>query len=71
MTAKRKNHAAAFGSLAQDAKGLNYFLLPFQASCAMKTDVVVTNGLTHRTYRKSAIAPTMLLQANVKLSRSL
>jgi hypothetical protein len=39
--------------------------LPFQASCAMKTGVEVTNGQNHRTYRKSAIEPTMLLQANV------
>jgi len=50
--------------LAQDANGLNYFLLPFQASRAMKTGVVATNGHTHRTYRKSAIAPNLLLQAN-------
>jgi hypothetical protein len=32
----------------------------------MKTGVEVTNGKTHRTYRKSAIAPTMLLQANYR-----
>jgi len=33
-------------------------------SCAMTTGVEITNGQTHRTYRKSAIAPTLLLQAN-------
>jgi hypothetical protein len=64
MTAKLQNQAADYGSLAQDANGLNYFLLPFQASCAMKIGVEVPNEPTHRTYRKSAIAPTLLLQAN-------
>jgi hypothetical protein len=48
------------GSLAQDANGLNYFKLPINASFAMTTGVVETNGQTHRTYRKSAIAPTLL-----------
>lgn len=64
MTAKLQDQAAASGSLAQDANGLNYFSLPFQAGCAMNTGVEVTHALTHRTYRKSAITPTLLLQAN-------
>jgi hypothetical protein len=55
------------GSLAQDANGLNYFKLPINASLAMTTGVLETNGLTHRTYRKSAIAPNLLLQANALL----
>ena len=55
--------------MAQDANGLNYFLLPFQASCAMTTGVEVRNGLNHRTYRKSAIAPNLLLQANAERTR--
>jgi hypothetical protein len=42
MTAKLQNHAAAFGSLAQDANGLNYFSLPFQAICAIATGVAET-----------------------------
>jgi hypothetical protein len=57
--------------LAQDANGLNNFSMPFQASCAMTTGVEVTNGLTHRTYRKSAIAPIMLLQANARLTEQI
>jgi len=52
--------------LAQDANGLNYFSLPFQASFAMTTGVAETIRQTHRTNRKSAIAPTLLLQANDK-----
>jgi hypothetical protein len=61
-----ENNTLPPGSLAQDANGLNYFSLPFQASFAMTTGVVETNGLNHRTYRKSAIAPNLLLQANYK-----
>ncbi len=34
----------------------------------MTAGVVETNGLNHRTYHKSAIAPTMLLQANAASS---
>jgi hypothetical protein len=71
MTAKLQNQAAASGSLAQDADGLNYFSLPFQASCAMTTGVEVTNRQTHRTYRKCAIAPNLLLQANARLTEQI
>jgi len=35
----------------------------------MNTGVEVTNGLTHRTYSKSAIAPNLLLQAKTRYKR--
>jgi hypothetical protein len=54
--------------LAQDANGLNYFKLPIQASFVMTNCVVETSGLNHRTYRKSAITPNLLLQANAARS---